>query len=1404
MKCKRTLCECEGGQDLEFAFSSRRLLSYWPAFFLIIVAIPPLLVAQVGPSVSLSPRLDPASASSTLLWSNQNPSDPGTAITFSAEVAPGYAPTPTGAVAFQDGNTEIGNSDVDPVTNTNLLLFSSQFDNTVWTASDQNSVLTSNYSSTPIGDQTAYRYQNIASGSGTYISQEISGLSGSQPVTFSIWLRSNTGSAQSINISIIDNSYNESDENCLVTSTWQRCWVTMPPGAASVQLFVGSYYTPWQWDVSIWGAQLEGSSSAGPYVPTTSTSTTATLALATFTAAELANGAHSITAAYSGDTNYAPSTSIPLTQTVGTTPDISLSSSQDPSILGDDVVFSATVSDGATGHVTFTDNVDGVLGTVVLVSGVASAEHEFLNPGQHFVTASYEGDVNHAPTISWPWEQDVVTTPILSASPNPAIAGGQVTLTVKMPVDATGRMTFIDGGGDLGSSGLAVVNGSNGPYITAATYPMLSLALGHHLLTAVYSGDDKYDAGTSNEVDLNVAEAVQVRTSTLPSGTVGYPYAATLTAGGGVSPYGWSITQGSLPPGLVLDTNTGAISGTPTAASLSTFTAQVTDADSETSTAALSIQICDGLTITTDSSLPNGTVGVAYQQILSACGSYGYGFSWNIDQYSTLPPGLNDESTGAIAGIPTAAGTSQFEVWVHSDFLSMPKVFSLTIQPPGAATGNLLWSNPNPSSAGDPITFTAEVFGGGSTPSGTVTFQDGGIPIGSADLTPTTNTNFLPFSSFCGTQWGPDYNGYYGGTTITPNYSTSPLGDQTACRLQSFGDYNAWAAAPDASGLGGAQPATFSIWLKSNTDGLQSVPISLIDLDTYVHTDKSCLVTTEWRRCSVTTPTNANSVLPTIGEAYQTFSPWDISIWGAQVEASNSAGAYVSTADRAATATVATATLTTASLASGAHSAAASYSGDSNHDPSTSTPLTHKVDQVKITNSYPLVNARVGTPYSALLNAVGGSPPYIWTVALGALPNGLILGTDGTISGTPTWGTGSIFTAQVADSSNPPDTVNKEFEIDLVNQQGCLPSIMRRRDSCGSPPSISGVYANEASAGATGQSITVYGCYNTDENGNVGTLTINLPSGFTGVSQPVIGDDYLSVQQNVNIASDAQLGTNQISVHQSLDGCEWNTNELPYYVTPADQYQAVITGADITIDSITIDLEPAGHSGNLRIQLTGPSGNYTVYNSTATGGGPHAYSFAMTQSAPRYEFTNVTAEWTVDGTTIPARYPYHIRNLGKTHQTGYNSPMESVCGGQPQPDTLFDSKCHLTNGNLLSSFIDQLTNINYGTGSGHSTNYGDVGQEFLCAGRSATSLRTHVTIKGALGSLDDDTVAVCHTGRDYVRGAKLFVIGVGLKTVTDRCPKCCDDPPHIDQYATVTDCPWPGPTPTQAVTVRIY
>lgn len=71
--------------------------------------------------------------------------------------------------------------------------------------------------------------------------------------------------------------------------------------------------------------------------------------------------------------------------------------------------------------------------------------------------------------------------------------------------------------------------------------------------------------------------ALTITTTSLPAGTVGSSYSATLSASGGTTPYTWSITTGSLHAGLALTQPTGQISGTPTVAGNNSITFMVTD-----------------------------------------------------------------------------------------------------------------------------------------------------------------------------------------------------------------------------------------------------------------------------------------------------------------------------------------------------------------------------------------------------------------------------------------------------------------------------------------------------------------------------------------------------------------------------------------------------------------------------------------------------------------------------------------------------------------------------------------------------------------------------------------------------------------------------------------------------------
>jgi hypothetical protein len=199
-----------------------------------------------------------------------------------------------------------------------------------------------------------------------------------------------------------------------------------------------------------------------------------------------------------------------------------------------------------------------------------------------------------------------------------------------------------------------------------------SLNVGQNLTLAL----DGIDTWTNERrplacIDLAVVDSLLTITSTtpLPGGIIGKSYTTTLAASGGISPYTWSLINGTLPKDLALNSTTGEISGTPSIAGNSSFTLQVSDALGGTATKDFTLAVTSStsvLTITTLSPLPTGIVGTAYNTTLQATGGV-TPYTWSLANGS-LPPGIAlDKTTGKISGTPTIVGSNSFTVQVSDD-----------------------------------------------------------------------------------------------------------------------------------------------------------------------------------------------------------------------------------------------------------------------------------------------------------------------------------------------------------------------------------------------------------------------------------------------------------------------------------------------------------------------------------------------------------------------------------------------------------------------------------------------------------------------------------------------------------------------------------------------------------------
>jgi len=165
---------------------------------------------------------------------------------------------------------------------------------------------------------------------------------------------------------------------------------------------------------------------------------------ASYSSSTLSIGTHSITAKYSGDSNWQPETSSPLSQVVQpATPAITLVSSASPVMLQTPVTLTATVSASTgtpTGSVSFYDGT-ALLGSASLTSGTATLNTTSLSVGLHSVTAVYSGDSTFASVTSAPLGESVVDFSIALASGSSSVTlprGKTLNLQfVVTPIDGT-------------------------------------------------------------------------------------------------------------------------------------------------------------------------------------------------------------------------------------------------------------------------------------------------------------------------------------------------------------------------------------------------------------------------------------------------------------------------------------------------------------------------------------------------------------------------------------------------------------------------------------------------------------------------------------------------------------------------------------------------------------------------------------------------------------------------------------------------------------------------------------------------------------------------------------------------------------------------------------------------------
>jgi sugar lactone lactonase YvrE len=214
---------------------------------------------------------------------------------------------------------------------------------------------------------------------------------------------------------------------------------------------------------------------------------------AQFTTAALPAGTNSLTATYTGDSNYASSSGATQQTVNKLSTTTSLTTSPNPSTVGAPVTLTATVTPStASGSVQFF-NGSTLLGSANLSNGQAQLTTNSLPAGANSLTATYGGDANNAASSSSATLETVnklSTTTSLTSSPSPSTFGGSVTLTANVtPSSATGPVQFFNGSTLLGSANLS---GGQAQFTTTA------LPAGTDSLTAGYAGDATNAASVSS------------------------------------------------------------------------------------------------------------------------------------------------------------------------------------------------------------------------------------------------------------------------------------------------------------------------------------------------------------------------------------------------------------------------------------------------------------------------------------------------------------------------------------------------------------------------------------------------------------------------------------------------------------------------------------------------------------------------------------------------------------------------------------------------------------------------------------------------------------------------------------------------------------------------------------------
>ena len=210
---------------------------------------------------------------------------------------------------------------------------------------------------------------------------------------------------------------------------------------------------------------------------------------------KLAAGTYDFTAAWAGNDNYnavGDSGKFSVAK-VDSIIDVAVSDIK----VGEDAVISVKLLSDATGSVTVT--VNGKDYTETVVNGVANVKVADLKAGTYDVAVKYSGDNNYNAAVATSSFTVSKVDSTMDVTVNDIVFGGDLTVDVVLPGDATGEVVITVNGVDYH---VAIENGK-------ATGTISGLAAGDYTVAIKYVGDDKY-TGVEVAENVNVAKAQPV------------------------------------------------------------------------------------------------------------------------------------------------------------------------------------------------------------------------------------------------------------------------------------------------------------------------------------------------------------------------------------------------------------------------------------------------------------------------------------------------------------------------------------------------------------------------------------------------------------------------------------------------------------------------------------------------------------------------------------------------------------------------------------------------------------------------------------------------------------------------------------------------------------------------------